>query len=199
MHICQLDKNVNLGYRWPSFILIEWPLVGGERLSYLPTNIAYLYRFLHHGKIYGFRATISKTMLDPVPMVFLDHPEVIEEMNLRKDARIHTSLPAEISSMIGYDHQPLPMDIPSTLLDMSTTGCKLITGDPRARVFNLGTVLLLSFDFPLVGNVDRVSFQLKSINRSTVGMTLSGAFGEDLDSGFQHNLGELIKLELPIA
>lgn len=56
-------------------------------------------RYIHEGSALGFETTIMGLSLTPLRLLFLNYPEKMEDMNLRKHQRRDCYLPAEL--MVG--------------------------------------------------------------------------------------------------
>ncbi len=73
-------------------------------------------RFMHAGKVYGFRSTVTGHILAPSPIFFTDFPKKLEMINLRKHERVDTFLQARLQ--LGQEVQR------GVILDISATGCR---------------------------------------------------------------------------
>ncbi len=72
----------------------------------------------------GFKTTASQLLQDPYPLLFLDYPDKIERVNLRKAKRVE----ARIESTIFRE----AAEISGTIVDISAGGAKVAVRDMRA-------------------------------------------------------------------
>ncbi len=81
-------------------------------------------RYRYQGRIYGFQSTILGTVAEPVGLMFLRAPDVVEEHNLRKKQRIDCYFPGEIE--IGEKREP------GVVVNISMSGCRCIFSSLRS-------------------------------------------------------------------
>lgn len=79
---------------------------------------ALLVRYLHEGVIFGFRTFVSGTVVEPLPLVFLNWPERIEAHSVRQSRRLDTFIPCSLN-LQGERHE-------ASIVDISAGGCQVV-------------------------------------------------------------------------
>jgi len=74
-----------------------------------------LVRYLHDGVIFGFRTFVSGTVVEPLPLVFLNWPERVEAHSVRQSRRLDTFIPCHLK-LQGTGHD-------ASIIDISAGGC----------------------------------------------------------------------------
>jgi len=77
-----------------------------------------LVRYLHDGVIFGFRTFVSGTVVEPLPLVFLNWPERVEAHSVRQSRRLDTFIPCHLK-LQGTGHD-------ASIIDISAGGCQVV-------------------------------------------------------------------------
>lgn len=109
------------------------PLIGWEKDAYFITKYPYLnnkpvkiktedkciIRFLKDGAAYGFETEVLSMQFHPAPLLFFKFPDSLENMPIRKQARIKINTPAKILDRINVIKKD------AKIHDISENGCLL--------------------------------------------------------------------------
>lgn len=141
------------------YFILKVPLTIGIRHFLHPGNQITL-RYVHRGRVHGFRSGVVEYLVKPFSLLFLAYPTNMETVELRRDHRVGCFFPATLSLGKGA--------FKGMLLDISASGCKVmvdIERTPAARELLVPRASLgLSFHaldptarYALAGNVRSVS------------------------------------------
>ncbi len=135
-----------IGAREPCYLLTEMPFASGApMLSTLGETI--VVRFIHGGKMFGFKAEVDKIILHPFPLIVMKCPDEVEEMTLRKHERLHCHFPSSLKLLpieIDPDDKekkqlaavPSPPPLHSHVIDLAEGGCQLVALIHRPRDYS---------------------------------------------------------------
>ena len=101
-------------------------------------------RYVEHGEIYGFDATVLGSISTPFPLTFLSFPRGLKKTNVRRHTRIDCYIPATLK----FDF----VSKSGIISDISRGGCRLKlrdTQDVEAADLDIGREVILYF--PLLG------------------------------------------------
>jgi c-di-GMP-binding flagellar brake protein YcgR len=98
------------------YFILKVPLTIGIRHFLHPGNQITL-RYVHRGRVHGFRAGVIEYLVKPFSLLFLTYPTSMETVELRRDHRVECFFPAKLSLDQAV--------IKGMLLDISTSGCKV--------------------------------------------------------------------------
>lgn len=129
-----------------SYERLEMSLVGWIKRDIIIATVPYLLeankltsedhcviRFLKDGVAYGFHTHMVTSLYSPVPLIFLQYPEHINSLALRKSQRVKTSIPAK---MMGIRRDGDIISSNAIIADLSETGCLLEL--PSAELSEIG-------------------------------------------------------------
>jgi c-di-GMP-binding flagellar brake protein YcgR len=86
-----------IGLEHGEYLIVSIPALSMSKIKSLFTHgKPVVVRYLHEGTALGFEANVLGMIINPVRLVFLNYPEKIQDMNLRKHRRSECYLPAEI-------------------------------------------------------------------------------------------------------
>lgn len=99
-----------------AYIILRVRLAGQEtaRLS-LDDRITVQY--VHEGSVYGFRSCVSNHIRTPAQLLFVEYPDSLEKLDLRREERVNCSLQASIFGAYG-EHKCM-------VQDLTTGGCRI--------------------------------------------------------------------------
>ena len=80
-------------------------------------------RFIARGSVYGFTSYIASLTHTPIPLIFIALPHKIEKINLRKEGRFNVFIPVSLTFSDSSDVK----EQEGTIIDLSKSGCRLIT------------------------------------------------------------------------
>ena len=113
---------VYIGLLRDRFILSEMPICSNGPLFHRP-DINCTVRFLASGSVYGFSSRVVHITHNPVPILFIAYPQSVERMNLRKEERYSVMIPVQLKIAASQTMN----EQPGTVVDLSTSGCRLIS------------------------------------------------------------------------
>lgn len=123
-------------------LIIKTPLIAdiGKKL-YEKNHI--IVRYVHAGRVYGFRCTMTALIKEPFRFCILSYPTSVEILNLRKHERLSCLIPAEIR---------LPEGIYGGFIeDLSIGGCSFEPNATDTDAFpdlKIGNKAVLAINLP---------------------------------------------------
>lgn len=153
-----------LGWKDGAFVISGLPYQEGQPVDCQPGNPCVV-RYIHEGKVVGYRSEIRGGQLSPEPLLFLSFPERIEEILLRKHPRIpvHQPIMVRPEEQPGAPFQEAPAV--GVLQDLSVAGCRAaLTGSARWMV--PGASVRLEFELPGIGHVTNLAGTVKNLSGS---------------------------------
>jgi hypothetical protein len=162
----------------------------GAGLSTLAPRIGdtLIIRFLVDGIAYGFTSCVTHLLAHPESLVFLEYPESIAQVSVRRDTRIPCRLPCNLIRSGGER-------TPALLLDISEGGCKVACRSIGEEQRTEGATTRLELTLPppaegvheITGKVIRATRQRQSI--------LAGIEFDDCHSELMTNLANFLCLD----
>jgi hypothetical protein len=165
-----------LGWKDYAWLVCEWPLqVGhGTVISQgTPCTVSYL----RDGKLVGYRTEIRDMLSAPVPLLFIAFPQTVEEMHLRKHARVSSCEPIVLERVDGHaaSEPPSSKIVGGLLQNLSIGGCSVTV--PHAPVWlRSGTTLRMEFELAGLGHVTNLTGLVKSAEAAEGTWTIGIAF-----------------------
>lgn len=151
-----------LGWKEHAWLVCEWPAQLGHDTD-IPRSSPCTVSYLYEGKLVGYRTEIRDIMTSPIPLLFLAFPHTVEEMHLRKHARVSSCEPALL--MRGDGAGPFPLhssDFSGGMLkDMSLGGCSVALSQ-RPSWLRPGATIRLEFELPGLGHVTNLTGLVKN-------------------------------------
>ena len=130
-------------------------------------------RYVHGGNIYGFRTTLIGLIREPVRLVVLAYPDLVESMNLRKEERFPCMLPVILKEAARMNDE----EYHGVVSDLSTGGCGCeVTGPEKDALqeMKIGDRLRLLFklqeDMPPLDVEAELRMLHKDRNRLQLGL-----------------------------
>lgn len=153
-----------LGWKESAWLVCEWPSQLGHTAGIsagTPCTVSY---FLD-GKLVGYRTEIRDLIASPVPLLFVAFPRTVEEMHLRKHARVFSSEPVLLTradrSSQGASLMS-PSDYAGGLVkDLSLGGCRVALSKTPSWV-RPGSTVRLEFELPGLGHVTNLTGVVKN-------------------------------------
>jgi c-di-GMP-binding flagellar brake protein YcgR len=153
-----------LGWKEHAWLVCEWPLQLGHT-SEIPKGTPCTVSYLLDGKLVGYRTEIRDMVTSPVPLLFIAFPQTVEEMHLRKHARVFSSEPAVLMRTDSKSNAPTPIsssDYAGGLVkDLSVGGCS-ITLVKTPSWIRPGSTLRMEFELPGLGHVTNLTGVVKN-------------------------------------
>jgi c-di-GMP-binding flagellar brake protein YcgR len=153
-----------LGWKEHAWLVCEWPMQLGHT-SNLSAGTPCTISYLLDGKLVGYRTEVRDVITSPVPLLFIAFPQTVEEMHLRKHARVVSSEPALLTRM---DQKPgqvsvvSPSDYAGGLVkDVSLGGCRIALTKTPSWI-RPGVDIRLEFELPGLGHVTNLTGVVKN-------------------------------------
>ncbi len=153
-----------LGWKDHAWLICEWPLqLGHDRQleAGTPCTVSYL----HEGKLVGYRSEIRDLIGSPVPLLFIAYPKTVEEMHLRKHARVSATEPILLmrDDQSHSSESALPSGdyVGGLLKDLSERGCSVALAQ-RPTWLRSGATVRLEFELPGLGHITNLTGVVKN-------------------------------------
>jgi c-di-GMP-binding flagellar brake protein YcgR len=153
-----------LGWKEHAWLVCEWPLQLGL-MTEIPRGTPCTISYLLDGKLVGYRTEIRDMVTSPVPLLFVAFPQTVEEMHLRKHARVSSSEPALLMRTDGKSKATSP--IPSSdfagglVKDLSLGGCSIALAKTPSWI-RPGSTIRIEFELPGLGHVTNLTGIVKN-------------------------------------
>ncbi len=105
-----------VGLQHFEYLILKMPLVPGIRARLLNGEMVTL-RYIAGGTIFGFKSQVLNHIVKPGFLLFVEYPDSMEQVDLRRHRRVNCLLPAAVHGRHGV-HKCI-------LLDLSEGGCKV--------------------------------------------------------------------------
>jgi c-di-GMP-binding flagellar brake protein YcgR len=153
-----------LGWKEHAWLVCEWPLQLGHTTE-IPRGTPCTISYLLDGKLVGYRTEIRDMVTSPVPLLFIAFPQTVEEMHLRKHARVSSSEPALLMRTDSRSKTTSP--IPSSdfagglVKDLSLGGCSIALAKTPSWL-RPGSTIRMEFELPGLGHVTNLTGVVKN-------------------------------------
>lgn len=153
-----------LGWREGAWLMCEWPYQLGQPVPCQAGTVC-IVRYMHQGRMVGFRSEVISTHQAPFPFLLLSYPANRDEVALRKHCRIATNEPLVLTRV--HDGLPTPRSetpdrIGGLLRDLSAAGCCISLQRP-AQDFFPGMCIRMEFEVVGIGHVSNLAGMVRSI------------------------------------
>lgn len=153
-----------LGWKEHAWLVCEWPLQLSHTTE-IPKGTPCTVSYLLDGKLVGYRTEIRDMITSPVPLLFIAFPHTVEEMHLRKHARVSSSEPALLMRTDSTSKAPAPIsssDYAGGLVkDLSLGGCSIALAKTPSWI-RPGSTLRMEFELPGLGHVTNLTGVVKN-------------------------------------
>lgn len=181
-----------VGGKRGQFLIIELPekYDRTDRHEFLEPGCVVIIRFINqNGVIYGAKAEVMKVMYEPVRLMMITYPSIVENHNLRQDHRSNCLLHSTI--IIGDETHN------AYIVNISTKGCGLAFDKTKISHDLLEACENFDVTFQLPGVSDEISLSVQTKNLITEDKRylLGGTFGDINPVVMQHLSSFVSKLE----
>jgi hypothetical protein len=168
-----------LGWREGSWLVCEWPFQLGQPVECSP-GATCLIRYVHQGKMIGFRSAVISAHESPFPFLLLSYPAQREEMPLRRHSRVAINEPVLVRTISGANTRrpELPDRIGGLLRDLSAEGCCLSVQRPLQDFFP-GMLVRVEFEVMGVGHISSLGGIVRNISPAGAGTEVGLEFRFD--------------------
>jgi len=132
-------------------------------------------RYISNGTVFAFQTKMIETITSPIPLLFINYPQIIQQHELRGQKRVNCQIPARI---VSHDLENV-----GCIIDMASSGCRCIIqtkkNSPLIK-FDLENELVLKCIFP--GSKELVALPgiIKNVKRTAHEYDLGVYFSSDL-------------------
>jgi hypothetical protein len=154
-----------VGWKEHAWLVCEWPAQLGHEAD-IPRGTACTVSYLRDGKLVGYQSAIRDMVRLPVPLLFLAFPKTVEEMHLRKHARVTSCEPALLMRAEGGPSStaflPSCSDYTGGVVkDFSLGGCSIAV-ITRPSWLRPGSTIRMEFELPGLGHVTNLAGMVKN-------------------------------------
>lgn len=111
-------------------------------------------RYMHKGTVFGFKTEVADFRAHPSPILFLNYPITVEEMEIRGARRVDCFFPCTISAGSAA--------VEGLIVDISIGGCKLtFESDPNTYIPKIEAGSKIKADFYILEERNR--YTLKAV------------------------------------
>ena len=169
--------SVLRGLKRDQFLLLDLPQQG-QTSTLLQAGAQCIVRFIHEGRIIGFRSRVIGMLNEPEGLLFLQFPNHVESSKLRK----HDRFPVEIDAVCATERldglvDAYPRDI---VLNLSEGGCMVSAFESFAK----NAIVHITFFLPRQGQVNDVEAEVKRLAPKGEKYLLGLEFTDYLDPGY---------------
>lgn len=167
-----------LGWKDRSWLICEWPFHFGQAVP-CETGTHCLVRSMVAGRLVAYHSEVCMLQMSPLPLLYLAFPRRIEEIHLRKDARVVSNEPLLLmpgthgNATLALSNGSAP--IGGLLQDLSLSGCRIIIQRSRTDVL-LGATVYLEFELIGIGHVAQLAGVIKNIAERDGALSLGVEF-----------------------
>lgn len=125
-------KSALIGMETNSFVLARTPQIidgGFEIKCHKFRGSKVVTRYLYRGSVFGFTSKLLGIVSEPIKLIVVEYPKVIEECNLRRHKRLSCLLSAKVKSGNSV------FDV--TIIDISEAGCQIMIVNPKVVKINM--------------------------------------------------------------
>ncbi|RPH52100.1 MAG: flagellar brake protein [Desulfobacteraceae bacterium] len=177
-----------IGMEPDKYLIINAPmaLLGYARHKlYIGSKI--VVRYLYKGSTFGFKSKLIDGLYEPLKLLFVGYPEVIEEYNLRSGERIDCVIPIKIK--INNDK------IDGVIVDINEMGCCCVAikgdEDKELSFVQIDEQATLMCQFPQIEGEHAILGKIRNIRRDKKQMILGIMFHEN-DPEIENIIGQYI-------
>jgi len=160
-----------VGWSIPNFIIVHTPYLNGFPLETDKESECFI-RLLSEGETIGFENRVIRVQLNPIPLIFLSYPSILDNVSARKEKRFKTLLPAVIQTK---DKDGNIATSNGLILNLSSTGCLISTQNNYHR----GSRIFISFSLATNDEINDLSCYVNNVRESKEMKLLGIEFDED--------------------
>lgn len=176
------------GFKDKIYIIVDHPLHNGRPLN-ISEDTKCIVRFIHEGKVIGFRTIVLAAVKNPANLVFLRFPTSYETSSLRKFDRYPIKISAVCAPRrLNGDIESMPRIL---MLNLSKGGCLVESPEP----YSLGVLIYLTVFLPEQGQINDVEAEVKRCEKGEEKYYLGLSFADLLDPSYEQIKGYLHLLE----
>ncbi len=178
-------KSILIGIEAPSYLMVRMQIPTKFR-SQIDKGTSFIVRYIYLGNVYGFRTKSLGSVEKPYKITFLNYPDKIENLNIRKAQRVSCFIPATLEIN--------KRELRGLILEISKSGTrfKITTDIDLINEIKIDDPLKISF--PLLGFEGLHNFKgiIKSINSDAIGISFGIQF-EDLKTSLESMIDSYVR------
>jgi len=154
------------------YLILRLPWIPGLRARLIP-EAGVTVRFISDGVLCAFQSVIITHVGKPSLLLFLQYPETMEKLSLRRHKRVRCALPARVHGHRG--------DAKGVVVNLSQSGCRLLLDASKKTEFIrsvAGDELALQFALDAESRVNTVTCVIRNVktdnNRILLGLSFVG-------------------------
>ncbi len=150
-------QTVFIGLDKPRYLIVKAPPSKGLFEHIYPEKPVTV-RYANQGTVFGFHSMVLSTLSKPAKLVFLVYPARVETVNLRRNERVDTHIPA------SFKLKETSLD--SLIVNLSLGGCKILIKGSETSYSSLSKDVQAELAFALPGSQDQVQTGIRIRNLS---------------------------------
>ena len=154
-----------LGWKDGLWLICEWPFQSGQVVP-CETGARCLVRYLVAGNLIGYESEVRLTQTSPVPLLYLEFPQTVQEIHLRKHVRVPSNEPLLLIQVDGRGavcvHSKRNSTMGGLVQDLSVAGCRVVFQQPRPHLLQ-GSTVHLEFELIGIGHVSNLTGVIKNV------------------------------------
>jgi hypothetical protein len=131
-------------------------------------------RYFYHGTIYAFQTKLFSLIDQPVRLLFIYYPKLVQKSELRSEKRSFSYIPAVIT--VGDKENQ------GTIVDIAKSGCQCIVrckNNKRIIAFKIGDQVKLNCKFPGVKQRQEINGMVRNLRTSRYEANIGLQFQEN--------------------
>lgn len=156
------------GWKEGAWLICDWPFRSGEAVP-CEAGTRCLIRYLIEGKLIGYESEVRSTQTSPVPLLYLDFPQAVEEVQLRKHVRVPSNEPLLLLNADGKGAVSVGSKGHATMgglvQDLSMEGCRVLFQQPYPYLLQ-GSTVTVEFELIGIGHVSQLTGVIKNVSES---------------------------------
>ncbi|MBU0516217.1 MAG: flagellar brake protein [Proteobacteria bacterium] len=174
-----------VGLNGQEMVLTGVPLISGAPLI-TTIGTQCVVRYVDQGVMYGFTSTVAHIQHNPLKIIYLPYPELVEKIELRCEERFPVGFEAEIFFHEGQELK----SVSGTIIDLSRSGCRF----KGSLFFDVGDKLHISFKLIDGTAVDQLASEVRNSRTGELDQYEFGVRFESTLAEIENFIGQLADL-----
>lgn len=156
-----------------NFILIRTPSPYHLIKHKLFKGCELIVKYISHGTVYAFQAKLFGIISEPIRLLVLEYPKVVQRHELRSDKRANCFIP---STIVAGDDEYL-----GAIVDIAKRGCCCVINKPKdihIVNFNIDDEILLRAKFPGINGQVPLECAVKNVKKNRKELVLGLIFND---------------------
>ncbi len=183
-----VDFTVNsifVGMRVNEYMIITPPAKSANIKSKIYPGNAILVKYLYDGTVYAFQSAIIEFIVEPINIIAIQYPRLVQHQELRDTKRSPCVIPAKAGTRT--------MDVPIVVFDINKKGCRFKYQENRDKKirFHLNDAFTLHIKLPGISEEQSARVRVKNIQRQNNQVEI-GVVYEAVQSMFLKRLADYL-------